>query len=65
MAPGWSGQLLAVLYLVWLLMYNFMDGIDGLAGLETLTVCWAPCCWPGWWCRRLPFGRRCCFWRRR
>ena len=36
---GWVGQLLAVLYLVWLLnLYNFMDGIDGLASIEAITV---------------------------
>jgi Fuc2NAc and GlcNAc transferase len=36
---GWIGQLLAVLYLVWLLnLYNFMDGIDGLASIEAITV---------------------------
>lgn len=37
---GWTGHLLGLFYLVWLLnLYNFMDGIDGLAGLETITVC--------------------------
>lgn len=37
---GWSAQVLAVLYLVWLLnLYNFMDGIDGLAAVEAMTVC--------------------------
>jgi Fuc2NAc and GlcNAc transferase len=36
---GWLGQLLAVLYLVWVLnLYNFMDGIDGLASIEAITV---------------------------
>jgi Fuc2NAc and GlcNAc transferase len=36
---GWLGQLLAVLYLVWPLnLYNFMDGIDGIAGIEAITV---------------------------
>lgn len=29
-----------LLYLVWVLnLYNFMDGIDGIAGVESLTVC--------------------------
>lgn len=38
--PGWIGQLLAAIYLVWLLnLYNFMDGIDGIAGIEAVTVC--------------------------
>ncbi len=37
---GWIAQVLAALYLVWLLnLYNFMDGIDGLAGVEAITVC--------------------------
>lgn len=36
---GWIGQLLAALYLVWLLnLYNFMDGIDGIASIEAITV---------------------------
>lgn len=39
---GWPGHLLAALYLVWLLnLTNFMDGIDGLASVETVTVCLA------------------------
>ena len=37
---GWSGYLLAAVYLAWLLnLYNFMDGIDGIAGIEAITVC--------------------------
>lgn len=37
---GWFGQCLAVLYLVWLLnLYNFMDGIDGIASVEAICVC--------------------------
>jgi Fuc2NAc and GlcNAc transferase len=37
---GLLGNVLAALYLVWLLnLYNFMDGIDGIAGIETVTVC--------------------------
>ena len=37
---GWVGQLLTLFYLVWLLnLYNFMDGIDGLASIEAITVC--------------------------
>ena len=36
---GWFGQILGVFYLVWLLnLYNFMDGIDGLASIEAITV---------------------------
>lgn len=34
------GYLLAAFYLVWLLnLYNFMDGIDGIASIEAMTVC--------------------------
>ncbi|MBC3465579.1 glycosyltransferase family 4 protein [Pseudomonas sp. RW10S2] len=37
---GWIGHLLALFYLVWLLnLYNFMDGIDGLASIEAICVC--------------------------
>lgn len=37
---GWAGYLLAALYLVWLLnLYNFMDGIDGIASVEAICVC--------------------------
>ncbi|RJG07728.1 glycosyltransferase family 4 protein [Noviherbaspirillum cavernae] len=37
---GMFSQLLAAVYLVWLLnLYNFMDGIDGLAGVEAVSVC--------------------------
>ncbi|MBX9914733.1 MAG: glycosyltransferase family 4 protein [Pseudomonadaceae bacterium] len=37
---GWVGHALAAVYLVWLLnLYNFMDGIDGIASVETLCVC--------------------------
>lgn len=33
-------NIFAVFYLVWLLnLYNFMDGINGLAAIETITVC--------------------------
>ncbi|MFK0312807.1 glycosyltransferase family 4 protein [Pseudomonas sp. NPDC090233] len=38
------GYLLAALYLVWMLnLYNFMDGIDGLASLQAITVCVGAC----------------------
>lgn len=37
---GWLGYLLASFYLVWLLnLYNFMDGIDGIASIEAICVC--------------------------
>lgn len=36
---GWSGVLAVALYLVWLLnLYNFMDGIDGIASVEAICV---------------------------
>lgn len=38
--PGWLGSLFAAWFLVWMTnLFNFMDGIDGIAGVETLTVC--------------------------
>ena len=38
--PGVTGYILAALYLAWLLnLYNFMGGIDGIAGIEAITVC--------------------------
>lgn len=41
---GWLGHILAAFYLVWMLnLYNFMDGIDGLASIEALCVCWSAC----------------------
>ena len=37
---GWVGHVLAAFYLVWLLnLYNFMDGIDGIASVEAIFVC--------------------------
>lgn len=37
---GWVGHVLAAVYLVWLLnLYNFMDGIDGIASVEAICVC--------------------------
>lgn len=36
---GVGGVVVAGLYLVWMVnLYNFMDGIDGLAGIEAITV---------------------------
>jgi len=36
---GWIGHGLAAVFLVWLLnLYNFMDGINGIAGIELITV---------------------------
>jgi Fuc2NAc and GlcNAc transferase len=37
---GWTGHLLAVFFLVWLLnLYNFMDGIDGIAAVQAICAC--------------------------
>lgn len=37
---SWVGDALAVFYLVWMLnLYNFMDGIDGIASTEAICVC--------------------------
>lgn len=41
---GWFGHLLALVYLVWMLnLYNFMDGIDGLASAEAISSCLGMC----------------------
>lgn len=41
---GWPGYLLAAFYLVWLLnLYNFMDGIDGIASVEAICACLGAC----------------------
>lgn len=38
--PSVITSILAVFYLVWLLnLYNFMDGIDGIASVEAICVC--------------------------
>lgn len=45
---GVTGSILGVLYLVWLLnLFNFMDGIDAITGVETFTtaVCGAYLMW--------------------
>lgn len=40
----WVGHILAAVYLVWILnLYNFMDGIDGIASIEALCVCLGAC----------------------
>lgn len=37
---GWVGTALLGLFLVWLInLYNFMDGIDGIAAAQAVTVC--------------------------
>lgn len=41
---AWLGHVLAAFYLVWLLnLYNFMDGIDGIASVEAICVCMGAC----------------------
>lgn len=41
---GWLGNVLGAFYLVWLLnLYNFMDGIDGIASVEAICVCLGAC----------------------
>ncbi|AIC21449.1 Undecaprenyl-phosphate alpha-N-acetylglucosaminyl 1-phosphate transferase [Pseudomonas chlororaphis subsp. aureofaciens] len=41
---GWLGSVLATIYLVWMLnLYNFMDGIDGIASVQAIFVCLASC----------------------
>lgn len=41
---GWLGGLLACFYLVWMLnLYNFMDGIDGLASVEAICATFGMC----------------------
>ena len=38
---GWSGNVLALLGIVWAVnLFNFMDGIDGLAASEAVFVAW-------------------------
>ncbi|WP_288077676.1 glycosyltransferase family 4 protein [Pseudomonas sp.] len=40
----WVIVVLGALYLVWMLnLYNFMDGIDGIASVEAITVCLSAC----------------------
>jgi Fuc2NAc and GlcNAc transferase len=41
---GLIGNVLAAFYLVWMLnLYNFMDGIDGIASVEALCACFGAC----------------------
>lgn len=41
---AWLGTFLAAVYLVWMLnLYNFMDGIDGIASVEAISVCLCAC----------------------
>ena len=37
---GWAAQVFGAVMIVWFLnLYNFMDGIDGIAAIEAVTVC--------------------------
>lgn len=41
---GWVGSVFAAVYLVWMLnLYNFMDGIDGIASVEAVCACLGAC----------------------
>jgi Fuc2NAc and GlcNAc transferase len=41
---GWFGYVIGAFYLVWMLnLYNFMDGIDGLASIEAICACLGAC----------------------
>ncbi|WDG52062.1 MraY family glycosyltransferase [Pseudomonas chlororaphis] len=41
---GWIGGAFALFYLVWMLnLYNFMDGIDGIASVEAVCACLGVC----------------------
>jgi len=40
LSAAWLSIITGLLYLVWLLnLYNFMDGIDGMASIEAICVC--------------------------
>ncbi|MGR4039580.1 glycosyltransferase family 4 protein [Pseudomonas sp. JDS08PS003] len=41
---SWVGHFFAVFYLVWMLnLYNFMDGIDGIASVQAVSACLGAC----------------------
>lgn len=41
---GLAGNVLAAVYIVWMLnLYNFMDGIDGIASVEAICACLGAC----------------------
>jgi Fuc2NAc and GlcNAc transferase len=38
--PGWAGYILLALVLLWVIsLFNFMDGIDGIAATEVIFIC--------------------------
>jgi len=57
---GWAGHVIAVLAVVWTLnLFNFMDGIDGIAASEAVFVAAggaALCLWAGGWSDALAAG---------
>lgn len=43
-SAGWLGMLFSLVYLAWMLnLYNFMDGINGLASIEAITFSIGSC----------------------
>ncbi|MGV8925497.1 MAG: MraY family glycosyltransferase [Ewingella sp.] len=43
-SAGWAGMLFGLIYLAWMLnLYNFMDGINGLASIEAITFSISSC----------------------
>lgn len=43
-SAGWIGMIFGLVYLVWMLnLYNFMDGINGLASVEAITFSFSSC----------------------
>src|SRR5471030_97572 len=43
-SAGWAGMLFGLIYLAWMLnLYNFMDGINGLASIEAITFSFGSC----------------------
>ena len=41
---SWAGHFFAAFYLVWMLnLYNFMDGIDGIASVQAVSACLGAC----------------------
>jgi len=44
LSAGWAGMIFGLVYLAWMLnLYNFMDGINGLASMEAITFSFASC----------------------
>ncbi len=44
LSAGWIGMVFGLVYLAWMLnLYNFMDGINGLASIEAITFSFSSC----------------------